>query len=812
MISGVATRPGSCPPIRKYVSTGLKLAGLISVLGFVFLLVALSRNGLGSRDQPFFLIPLEENPEAPSLRNKAFLNFRQVETKGGINHHTMLLQSDAGDWLLTAPTISILLVSNWKVGEVISGKMVFTDRLSGKETARYTVRKGDLIRENRKLVFHRKKSAGDVAPAKEQNVRLELVSHGAPDLVLVGQFTEDAPLSDALWVPGISWNGKSGVASLCGWFGSGAQVEAFSKARLLAYTWGFGAGSGRIVYSVIAVSAVIWLLGLLALLRPGPLGTLLPENPATAAGAGLLFLSIGLVYAVLFPPFQCADEADHFLNYAGLNSRDDLARDALTLANTGHFERIKLRADERFSSADVGSPMSGPWAPHIEEHGLNRSSVARTAWSFAGGIFSTGHSGTALLGLRFYHVLFVSLCLGLSLALAGRGLAEEKVSALMAAPALLTPSLAFFSMGVSNYPFLVGGYVIQSIALGSLWAQPANKQQGHRLAVATGVLIGCGLILAVGSADNGLFSLGFWAILIPGYWLLKGVHSDELRDEIRKCGFFSAALVASLLCGWLMIGLAAGDFHILPPAMTAFIERAVTVSFLKDAGAQALVFLGFVVPVILLSFAMLSMGARLRHAPGQRIGREAIILILFLAALFVLLGKSSRIPDFSTTPLVEYAIRVTYSFFEGFGPGMSDWLVTQSFWGEFGWLDTPMPVLLNNILRYGAGLGLLLLFFSVLRSNRYFAGAGFLLTTLAALSAFLTCIAAGYYFVHYGVNGRYLIGPYLLILATAYEGYRRLLAGGQRSSPDQRTVNALLCLVCIGVQTAAWGTILNRYF
>jgi len=811
-MSAIPVLPMPCPPAWKCVSAGLKSAGILSLMGFVFLLSSLNRSGLSGREQPFFSIPIDVNPDAPAMRNKAFLNFQLVETKDGVNRHVIEMHSDAADWLLSSPTISILLVSNWKVGEVISGKMVFTDQASGKETARYVVKKGSLIQESRKLLFAKKKSAEVDIPAGREDVRLEIVSRGAPELALVAQFSEDKPLSDALWIPKLFLNGKSGSASIFGWFGSSNKIEAFSRARLLAYTWGWGTGAGWIVNFVIIASALIWLIGVITLVHPGHTGRMFPDRYATAAGAGLLFLGIGLVYSLLFPPFQCPDEADHFLSYVSQNSRSDLAGNALDLANTGHFERIKFHTDEHFASADIGAPMQGPWAPHIEECGLNRSIISKTAWSFLGRILGTPHSGAVLLGIRFFNVLFVSLCLSLSLALLAWAHPAVKVSVLMAAPVLLTPSLSFFSMGVSNYPFLVGGYVIQAVALGSIWIESSGRAQNNRPTVATGILIGVGILLAVGSADNGIFSIAFWAILIPSYWFLRGLHSNDLSSEMRKWQCFSAVLLASLFGAWLAVGLAAGDFHMLPPAMTEFIERTVSGTFLKKMGAQALVFSGFCGSAVFVSFLSLSIGSLARKTSGLRFGRMVVVLILFLTVLFVLFAKSIRIPDFFTTPLPEYILRVVYSFFEGFGPGKSDWLVTQSFWGEFGWLDTPMPEFLNNLLRFGAGFGLLALFFSVIKRNTYFAGAGFLLANLIALSAFISCTAAGYYFGHYGINGRYIIGPYLLILTAAYEGYRRLIIDRQPGLFEFGTVNVLLCMICMGVQTSAWVTILNRYF
>lgn len=810
MTSEVFSRQETCPPIWKDLPALLKLAAFLSLLCFVFLLISLSRSGLGNRDQPFFLIPLDENPNAASVRNKTFLPIELVESKDGTNRHIWQLRSNAGDWLLASPTISILLSSNWKVGEVLSGKMVFTDRISGKETARYMVKKGTLIHENRKLLFTRKKFSDIDLPAKEQNVRLEIVSRGTPDLGIAAQFSEDKPLSDALWSP-MTWQGEAGVASGFGWFGSREVFHAISKARLLSYTWGFDADSGGIVYFVVVSAAFFWLLGLLALTSIVPFRKPFSENLSVALGAGLLFLSVGLVYGLLFPPFQCGDEADHFLNYAGLNSRTDLAYDALNLANKGHFERIKLRPDEHFATEDIGFPMNGNWAPHIEQGGLNRSVVAKTIWSFADSLLRTQNSGPVLLFLRFINVFFVSSCLTLSLVLLAWGIENENISALLAAPVLLTPSVAFFSMGVSNYPFLVGGYVIQAIALGSIWTESSDKQNNHRRALATGILIGFGLVLAIGSADNGIFSIGFWAVLIPLYWFLRGLHTEDLPNEIRKGLVFFSALVSSLLITWLVVGFSAGDFHILPPAMTAFIERAVSGNLLKELGAQTLVFSGFSGPVILLSFVALAIGSRLHHAPWLHLGRKAIILILFLAALFVLFAKSSRIPDFNTTPILEYILKVEYSFFEGFGPGKSDWLVAQSFWGEFGWLDTSMPEILNNTARYAATFGLLILFISTLRRNQYFHGAGFFLANLLSLIIFIAFVASGYASVHYGVNGRYLIGPYLLILAMAYAGYRRI-ACLNSNFLNSALASSGICLLAATFHLTAWMSILDRYF
>lgn len=153
-----------------------------------------------------------------------------------------------------------------------------------------------------------------------------------------------------------------------------------------------------------------------------------------------------------------------------------------------------------------------------------------------------------------------------------------------------------------------------------------------------------------------------------------------------------------------------------------------------------------------------------------------------------------------------------YSFFDGFGPGEPDWLVTQSFWGIFGWLDTPMPTLLNNATRWAAGIGLLALVFVSNRKNPFPCSRGFLWANLLGIAAMLAVIAAAYFYSKYAVNGRYIIAPYLLILAAAFEGYRRAIVLSFPAGGGELFSSTAICLAAGVVHCAAWTTVLNRYF
>lgn len=796
----------------QQASLCLKWAGILSLAGFGLLFLALSRDTPPGRAEAFFLIPVSGDPLSAAARNKTTINFNPVETKNGTNKHALRLQSSDAGKLLASPTIGLHLVSNWKSGEVISAKIVFTDQATGKETARFTAKKGSPIRENRKLEFFRKAPVSAEPFPDAQNVEIRIVSRGCPDLAIVGQFSGDEPVSNILWTPAVSSQGVPGITSACGWYEADTGSKAFSTARLLAYTWGFGTDGVRLVYGGIFAACLVWLLGILALTRSFPTGGLPSKGIVFAAGGSLLFLSIGMVYAILVPPFQAPDEPDHFLTYAALSQRGDLAPDALRLANAGHFERIKFRTDERFTAMDVAKPMRDGWAYHIGASEPNRSIIARVIWSLAGQAFATGHSGIALLGLRLLNVAFVAICLGLSLALAAWAIRPEQLSAFILAPAILIPGIGFFSTVLSNYAFLVGGYLVQAVALALLWMEPEGEGRPSRLQPAAAFLAGAGIALASGSADNGVFSSAFWAVLIPMYWLVKGFKAMDVASELRRWLIFSTAFLLGILGVWLTVASVAADFQFLPPRLISVFDGMVARVRPGFVGGQTLMASAFLLPVILGSAILLNAGLILRRFQRLKWMGNVVCVALIAGTVCVGLAKHvmAALPE---RPAVLHTLAgVTLNFLQGFLPGTASWLVVSSFWGEFGWMDTPVPALLVSLLRFLAAAGLLLLFLLSLRKNAAPAGMGFLAVNIISVIAFISCISVGYYLINIEVNGRYLIGPYLLLLVPACEGFRRLARKTVVGPGGTIICSSCLCLLGIGIQYTAWLSIIHRYF
>ncbi len=786
----------------------VRLAGYASVGGFVILLMALSQPGSGGRGDPFFTVLAEEEPSASSIQNRLPLAFRMLKTEDGISTHVLELQSSEG--LSASPTIGLLMAANGRSGEVISGRMDFLDPSTGQVRAKFKIRQGAILRDNRKLEFVRKASSPGTDPAGPQKVSIKISSRIGPDLAVMAQFSEGEPLSRLLWVPATSRQGKSGVACAWGWREHPWSGAPLSKASLLAHMWGFGAGEGRIIYGLILCAAGAWLLGVLVL--PGaPFGRS-GGGGSLAAGATLLFLSAGSVFCLIFPPFHAPDEPDHFLAYAGLVHQPDLARDAKLLADAGHFERIKFRTDEKFVTSDTERQETVNWAPHVGAPDPNRSPVAKIIWLFSGNFLSASHAGFALLGLRLVTVLFVALCLGASLAVAATGILPGRLSVLLGAPAILTPAIAFFSMGVSNYPFLIGAYIVQAVAAGLLWAQPMEQEESRRLQIAAGALAGSGLMLGICSSDNGAFAIVFWAVLIPAYWFLRGLRAKNLDREFHCWLAFFSAYFFSMAVVWVLVGALAGSHHVLPAVITARFQDILSATPLANTGTQAFVFFGYAIPLVGLSIALLWLGWRGRGNTWLPAVRNIAAWLLVLGIGFLLATKGARVPDFNSATAPEYVGKVISSFYDGFGPGEPDWLVTQSFWGIFGWLDTPMPEILNNASRWAAGLGLLALVILSLRKSPFSCGKGFLWANLLGIAAMLAVISVAYIHSKYAVNGRYIIAPYLLLLTAAYEGYRRAVILRFPGPEGVLVSSAAICLAAGVVHCVAWTSVLSRYF
>jgi hypothetical protein len=787
----------------------------MSLLGFAILFASLGQPGASQRPVPFMHYSGECFADSHSSLDGAFIPLKLEEWDGEKLRSFVEMETETARVLLASKTIGFQMLADQKTATILYAEMVFSEKTSKKTTAKYTAKKGALIQDNRRLDFHRDLQCSSNIGSDSQIVTIRIHSQGSPSLALKGQFAVNKPPSTILWLRQASDQGVSGFASPLGWRDPEQYSERFSKAQLLAHMWGFSIHGDRYIYSLLILAAVVWLGGIFALTSGTFTDGVYANGITLAIGTVCLFASTGLVYLTISPPFQGPDEADHFLTYTRLNNLPALADNALAIANGGHFERIKFKTDEKFSAADVNAPMVESWARHIDPNNPNRSPLAKWVWVRTTKLVDPIHAGTALLCLRVLNILFVSACIGFSIAVAAWCLKGNGQPIFMIAPILLTPSICYFSTVFSNYPFLIGGYIFQAVALGLIWQSDGRERYETRFRLSSGFLAGSGVMIAVISSDNGIFSIAFWGILIPLIFLISPCRADVAaqRDNTGLLAFH-AAFAAPLVFAFAVSIFQGPDHLILPDILVWSFDNKLPLFFRGSLSLQTWVFVVF--PVVCFAFSMLlhRVGLSIRNTPLIRYAKAAAAGILIFGCLMILLRSVIPIGEnaepYITNSLSGAVFAFLRNFLEGFGPGPTNELVVNSFWGSLGWLDTPLPAFLVETLRFFTATGVYgLVTMTVLKKCPQ--RLGLLTSVFFGLLLYAVFLSAGYWTFDFAPNSRYLIGLYLLTMVVAYEGIRLLVLSLIQRQYLNVTLNSALCVVCMITQCAAWLSVVNRY-
>jgi hypothetical protein len=134
-----------------------------------------------------------------------------------------------------------------------------------------------------------------------------------------------------------------------------------------------------------------------------------------------------------------------------------------------------------------------------------------------------------------------------------------------------------------------------------------------------------------------------------------------------------------------------------------------------------------------------------------------------------------------------------------------DLLLSTSFWGGFGWIDTVLPPPLIIVLTTSLAAGLILTGWSIARRRDWRHAA---LTVLLGGSAAvaLAAYAVSTYFLNRNLHGRYLVGLYVATV----------LAAWTIPFPDDRRLGMLLRFTLIGavvtIHAYVLPFVLLRYF
>jgi len=743
-------------------------------------------------------MPIDEAALVQIYQKKRPVELAAALENDGAKTFQIDLESLEGTTLAVSQEISLEVATYLKKGVVVSGDLRFFDATTGVETGRFTAVPGQTVEDNQIIRFGRVGEVIAGTVAAEQRARVSIRTRGIQALALWSYQTADTPISRYLWLDGSMRSEQNVFYSIFGSRELSAVESRLSRAELLTYMWGFPERQPMLVFGGVTIALMLWIMGSWGV---GSFfgGTGQRSQIGFAVSTGILSLSIGIVYLVLIPPYQVADEPDHFLTLGLLLGGDQFESAALLLAQRSHSERIRGHPNDRFSARDVGRPSVEGWSADISPTEPNRSPLARAIWWRLGGALKNADANVALLRIRFVNVLFVAASVAVAFGIMLRLAPSGTLQSLNLIPLVGIPSVAFTVAGCSNYAFLIGGCVLQCAAIAALLQADVRRETKGIWLTA-----GAGTAVAIASSDNGVFYVGFWAIVLT----LWGVFSGIASAKANRVAWSGLWYIAGVVGVGIIVFVTAGGSRVLP-VMAEDATKWLMPS-LNDSPAISSAIVAAALFGLLALFPPAGFVVGLRCGFLNRVQGNRFLAGLAIAlVLFVTFAPTRQIPNIQSSPatptLLEYCGSSLYSLLEGFGPGVGDVFVVQSFWGLVGWLDTELPGATMNALRYGCALGLVLLLVDAIRRREIGVPA----VMLFSLMALFVALSAACFLIDYNLHGRYLVGFYLMLMMVSAEGFRRAFASTQR----RHGVVGATCVACVMlIQTSAWFAVVNRYY
>ena len=794
-------------------------AFLASFMGFGWLLLSLHHEGLKTHTERLYYLPYQlvqaEQAKLDQARVPIKLKSREIEP--GIYEHTLEIQSSVGERIAQMSELGLELLSpaDWKL---ISADVTFQGNEGTEKTPGFATTERKKQGTISSILLNA--VAGDSKKPKSGPIKgvLTIKCTGSSELSVWVQKTSVKPVSPILWTSVPNTEGDPVYASLSGWFRYSEEgVPDYSKAQLLAYTWGMGVAGNRVIYTLVGVAFLLWIAGMGMLLVPDLMKKVIPRFLTEAIGYSMILGVICLIFSFIFPPFHGPDETNHFFTYTKIAGKESLESGALELANKSCFQRIHRREDNKFVSRDALETRNEEWPPYGEgPYPLYRSPLERVCWIALSHIMPHENAALVMLQLRVVNGLFVASCLLLALAVTGSIFPTRHLASWFSAPVLLIPCIAHYSTVVSNYPFLIGGYVIQMVVLGILWASLDSRSLLSRDLAKIGALLGIGMGIALCSADNAMATLPFWGVVLPVWFMGLGLSSKGSPSGVSLCSSFYGFAAAGLFLICIPVGLMTSQHAFLPEMGMNRLINAIPVH--GNSFAAGVLFLTAYLTTVGAASLLTFHAGRMMHGrdlgiPWRNLGVAALIAGILLAAFHF----QPEVPEIGFTggghtTVLKYALSITGAFFDGLLPGKVDFFAVESFWRNLGWLDTRLPCYEMEILRIAMGVGIVLLVWTSLKRKDSGEKALFAAGSLVALASCLATITVLYYIVLYNVNSRYILVAYLFGAGLAMEGYRRFF----ESSPGREVTGipsaATICTLAIIFQSWAWVTIVNRYF
>ncbi len=800
----------------------ISLVFLASIAGFTIFFLNLQQQGLKSRTERLYYLPYHNYQEGRTKQAEARMPLRMSvrEVESGIFEHTLEIQSSSRESFaqMTELGLDLSATSEWKL---ISADLTFYEAEGNQEAIKFNTQSQKKQKKENSSIVLPVVSASPKADLIPQKGLLVIRAAGARELSIWSQKSPERPVSPILWtlVPKTEEKiGEANYASLDGWFRyNEVGVPDYSKAKLLAHMWGFGVDGERIIYWLSGGALVLWLLGLGLILTPQVLRKAIPDYLANALGCSLLFGSICLIFAFIFPPFHGPDEVHHFSGYVETSEKENLVSNSLEIANLGSFHRIHRKNTEKFTNIDVAIKNQVEWPPDTTNpYFVGRSPLGMAIWKGVKDFINAQDAGLAMLQLRVINGFFVALCLLLALAVTGSIFPAKNLAAWYCAPLLLIPCIAHYSTVVSNYPFLIGGYVIQMVVFGILWASLDSPTPNARQLAKIGALLGLGMGIALCSADNALATLPFWWVILPAFLTARSLSKTSQTSSFKDARFLLGSMIGILFLFCGALGAFSLDNSFLPQRTSTMLAQILPVHGNLFVACMAFLVL-YSVGICAASFACITLGRMFYKKHGDLPWRTAGITTLVLAIVFLIAIKVPGLPEIDlsrggNTTIFGYAMTVATAFVDGLLPGNADFFICETFWRRLGWQEVELPKVLMEFLRNAVGLGICILIFKSLLNRSHRGPILFSAANLIGLFVCATSVGMLYRIALYNVNSRYILIAYLFAAIISIEGYRRLASDGYALLCRISLAPACICILTIGIQCWSWRSILNRYF
>ena len=582
------------------------------------------------------------------------------------------------------------------------------------------------------------------------------------------------------------------------------------RIELLNYVWQVS-DRPTWLWEILGVSAALIVLGVLIFPMRSGLPPDAKSTGSAAVGVACIAAALGLLYAVLVPPFQAADEPDHLLSYAQLTGKSFLGPAAAEWARTGHLERIKFQSYERFRPTDVGKPYPTAWADHVFAEDVSaRSPLTALWWNALANLVGAASVQQTLLWVRLASVLLFALSVAAGTALLVWTAADDvRYSQLLPLFMFVIPALPFFAMYMSEFSLLTAAYVLLACCVLALFVD------GSRSAW-VGLPFGLAAALAMASGLSALPMLPLIIVVLCGRIVLGQRAVQNASSQVSGSALFWAGVVLPLVAVALTI-----ETNFLAPRtdydqLSARDELLHTISAIWQRPWT-----------ILLAGAIaygLELGTlQLRHRLSSTVASRADSCVRWFAAgVATAIGVSFVVSVFVSYPhlqvlevptppsISEYIAQVLAVVLSTFRLDRPDPLLFSSFWAGFGWLDTtPGELFLTlSVVAIGvSGIGLFVWIAAQRDARRFawlaFIGAGFLIS--------LASYALATYGMHRNLHGRYLIGPYLSMLSVLL--VPMALVGTPASWKRWPVSRPGILLALAGaVHTYCLSIILGRYF